>query len=76
MKITMPVIKGLDKLKTCQLTLARRKEDGQIFTAILVGDEVLYINSSTLMYSDYDYFLGENEIIRPYEKGETLSITV
>lgn len=76
-KVDMPYVSDNvpDRLQSCTLTLAKRKDNGKLYTVILLSDRVLFIDECSISHGPLNYFYDEYEIIREYREGETLSIT-
>lgn len=79
MKVKMPAVAVVkeQRLDTCELYIARHKEDNKVYTVILAREnEVLFIDEDSICHGTLDYFYDEYTVVRKYNEGETLSITV
>lgn len=82
MQIEMPMVRDTKQegLRHCVLTLARSKETGKVKTVIRAMNEVIYfgeqLGTDDVTQSSLASFNDAYDIIRVYDKGETLSVTV
>jgi hypothetical protein len=80
MDINMPAVTAQavpKELKRCELYLAHRNDGTGRATVMRVSDEVAYFEPGDgITYSSYDYFKDQYTIVREYEKGESLTLTV
>lgn len=80
-KITMPSIGKATppRMETCVLYLARENDEPDHVLTVIKGHDggVIYFDTDdSICHSSEEYFNDAYELIRKYNPGETLSITV